>query len=103
MLEKILSGAICARTKAAKDETICELSGHYNTARRVEKYLFCRERGHTPTTSAKTEAARGSVFLEPGDQSGREHRADKAGEECIRSEEHTSELQSRQYLVCRLL
>src|SRR3712207_8523196 len=25
------------------------------------------------------------------------------GEELIRSEEHTSELQSRQYLVCRLL
>src|SRR3712207_9357112 len=24
-------------------------------------------------------------------------------EECVRSEEHTSELQSRQYLVCRLL
>src|SRR5947209_14325242 len=27
----------------------------------------------------------------------------KLGEECVRSEEHTSELQSRQYLVCRLL
>src|SRR3712207_6872226 len=26
-----------------------------------------------------------------------------AGEEATRSEEHTSELQSRQYLVCRLL
>src|SRR3712207_8431317 len=26
-----------------------------------------------------------------------------AGIECVRSEEHTSELQSRQYLVCRLL
>src|SRR5947209_12618176 len=25
------------------------------------------------------------------------------GQKCIRSEEHTSELQSRQYLVCRLL
>src|SRR3712207_8186582 len=24
-------------------------------------------------------------------------------EDCVRSEEHTSELQSRQYLVCRLL
>src|SRR3712207_8201146 len=24
-------------------------------------------------------------------------------QECVRSEEHTSELQSRQYLVCRLL
>src|SRR3712207_9550128 len=27
----------------------------------------------------------------------------KAGDHVIRSEEHTSELQSRQYLVCRLL
>src|SRR3712207_8918368 len=25
------------------------------------------------------------------------------GSQCLRSEEHTSELQSRQYLVCRLL
>src|SRR3712207_8285713 len=29
--------------------------------------------------------------------------ADPAGPTCHRSEEHTSELQSRQYLVCRLL
>src|SRR3712207_8469424 len=28
---------------------------------------------------------------------------DRAREEVVRSEEHTSELQSRQYLVCRLL
>src|SRR3712207_8265427 len=28
---------------------------------------------------------------------------DRAREELLRSEEHTSELQSRQYLVCRLL
>src|SRR3712207_8926517 len=27
----------------------------------------------------------------------------RAGVACLRSEEHTSELQSRQYLVCRLL
>src|SRR3712207_8572032 len=33
------------------------------------------------------------------------HRCDSSslGGECERSEEHTSELQSRQYLVCRLL
>src|SRR3712207_7601008 len=30
-------------------------------------------------------------------------RAGEAGEAAARSEEHTSELQSRQYLVCRLL
>src|SRR3712207_8687908 len=28
---------------------------------------------------------------------------ERAGEAAVRSEEHTSELQSRQYLVCRLL
>src|SRR3712207_7076111 len=28
---------------------------------------------------------------------------DRAGSRLVRSEEHTSELQSRQYLVCRLL
>src|SRR3712207_6850490 len=31
------------------------------------------------------------------------HRAPAAPAELVRSEEHTSELQSRQYLVCRLL
>src|SRR3712207_8486131 len=31
-----------------------------------------------------------------------EHRLDGPAQ-CVRSEEHTSELQSRQYLVCRLL
>src|SRR5947209_9801164 len=30
-------------------------------------------------------------------------RGDRAGAARVRSEEHTSELQSRQYLVCRLL
>src|SRR3712207_9524347 len=30
-------------------------------------------------------------------------RDDDVGSPCVRSEEHTSELQSRQYLVCRLL
>src|SRR3712207_8506938 len=39
------------------------------------------------------------------DQRQVEHEAAVAGAEprCARSEEHTSELQSRQYLVCRLL
>src|SRR3712207_7874734 len=31
------------------------------------------------------------------------HRGDRDAELTLRSEEHTSELQSRQYLVCRLL
>src|SRR3712207_8822792 len=33
----------------------------------------------------------------------RRPRADPVGDRLVRSEEHTSELQSRQYLVCRLL
>src|SRR3712207_7340102 len=37
-----------------------------------------------------------------GDDLGRGHGA-VLGEDLTRSEEHTSELQSRQYLVCRLL
>src|SRR3712207_8373758 len=48
------------------------------------------------------------VRLQPGEAAVRRH-ADGAGEDAVpaadadRSEEHTSELQSRQYLVCRLL
>src|SRR3712207_8924859 len=37
------------------------------------------------------------------DAAGRQHLLDHAQAERERSEEHTSELQSRQYLVCRLL
>src|SRR3712207_8272818 len=51
-------------------------------------------------------AGRSSAFrldAEPGDQAAPAlgFGGDEAGE--LRSEEHTSELQSRQYLVCRLL
>src|SRR3712207_7634094 len=56
----------------------------------------------------------GDVVLEPGQHRpravlvagmrGQRHRRDPAAAICgQRSEEHTSELQSRQYLVCRLL
>src|SRR3712207_8295237 len=39
-----------------------------------------------------------------GQGAGSPHRAGlQAGDSLVRSEEHTSELQSRQYLVCRLL
>src|SRR3712207_7518188 len=46
------------------------------------------------------EAAGGDALAQPGDAGG--EAADAAHHE-VRSEEHTSELQSRQYLVCRLL
>src|SRR3712207_8352319 len=39
----------------------------------------------------------GNEFAEPGKGGG------GGGRDTLRSEEHTSELQSRQYLVCRLL
>src|SRR3712207_7245532 len=38
-----------------------------------------------------------------GDRAGRADRARRGRQAAPRSEEHTSELQSRQYLVCRLL
>src|SRR3712207_8522159 len=45
-----------------------------------------------------------AVPLEPADDRRRRGRPRVArGEPGLRSEEHTSELQSRQYLVCRLL
>src|SRR3712207_9365678 len=43
------------------------------------------------------------VAAEPVGQEPRHQPADPAEEQQHRSEEHTSELQSRQYLVCRLL
>src|SRR3712207_7805168 len=49
----------------------------------------------------------GQVVRRPGGRAGRHRRVPLArslrGHERQRSEEHTSELQSRQYLVCRLL
>src|SRR3712207_8445576 len=55
-------------------------------------------------------ARRDPVDLVEGDHDGRAGAEDPLGDEpvarpdpLVRSEEHTSELQSRQYLVCRLL
>src|SRR3712207_8484254 len=51
------------------------------------------------------EAAAAASPTAPADRGARERRAvrDRRGSGNGRSEEHTSELQSRQYLVCRLL
>src|SRR3712207_7254341 len=64
----------------------------------------------------EAEAARDAVphqrqhLLHPGLRVGRVHEEEvrallrgEVGHPALRSEEHTSELQSRQYLVCRLL
>src|SRR3712207_8224539 len=57
--------------------------------------LLPGEAVHDPRTDAPVEARRNRVARE---------RALARMRECgMRSEEHTSELQSRQYLVCRLL
>src|SRR3712207_8996301 len=51
------------------------------------------------------EAVLGDLELQPlrGHAPAVEQAADEGGQVGLRSEEHTSELQSRQYLVCRLL
>src|SRR3712207_7659163 len=41
--------------------------------------------------------------VRPADRRRRLHRGLRGDHPAVRSEEHTSELQSRQYLVCRLL
>src|SRR3712207_8794420 len=55
------------------------------------------ERRATSASSRRCRRTRGA----DGARRGRASHARRAGE--ARSEEHTSELQSRQYLVCRLL
>src|SRR3712207_9020945 len=57
-----------------------------------------RERHEAP---AELELPLQQRLVEPVDPAEQDHRAER--EQDARSEEHTSELQSRQYLVCRLL
>src|SRR3712207_7140533 len=58
-----------------------------------------RPRGPDPRLRLRAGAAAGALRGQ-----GRARRLDPRGLiSCARSEEHTSELQSRQYLVCRLL
>src|SRR3712207_7429077 len=76
--------------------------------------LFRSERCGEPGRGVgvrEQHAARGELLAAPGgarvDTAGvrraEQLDAERVGGEEIRSEEHTSELQSRQYLVCRLL
>src|SRR3712207_6914616 len=61
----------------------------------------------TDDTLSRTDALEGSSLLSSGVDCGPEetslHNSFSLGPRFPRSEEHTSELQSRQYLVCRLL
>src|SRR5258707_3113297 len=67
----------------------------YTTLFRSEAARGCPKANHTGTSRRENENfviwAGSPTYPSPG------------GEIFIRSEEHTSELQSRQYLVCRLL
>src|SRR3712207_8571926 len=58
----------------------------------------------TPRVGSARAGVLGRVEQDDGDEDGEDDAA-RAHEEggVVRSEEHTSELQSRQYLVCRLL
>src|SRR3712207_8898212 len=56
-----------------------------------------------PTLTARLKALEEEVKDELFVRTSRGMRLTDAGKEFLRSEEHTSELQSRQYLVCRLL
>src|SRR3712207_7551073 len=58
-------------------------------------------RPHRPPAPADAHAARGGALLEVRVEVVVE--VDGVDVVAVRSEEHTSELQSRQYLVCRLL
>src|SRR3712207_7015377 len=57
-----------------------------------------RPLGEGPAHAARTAEPRLPELLLPRFHADRRHRVS-----AVRSEEHTSELQSRQYLVCRLL
>src|SRR3712207_8820775 len=72
----------------------------WRRARRRER------RGARPGDMTHVAACRPALLVgDPGDPPGRRRRFQEVRrlQEAQRSEEHTSELQSRQYLVCRLL
>src|SRR3712207_8969887 len=57
----------------------------------------------SPTSTARAPRAAPPTIASPGARSARESGRPAPSSRGPRSEEHTSELQSRQYLVCRLL
>src|SRR3712207_6926253 len=63
---------------------------------------FCRRGAHVICSEVLDEA-RSRESRDEGQRQGGEHEARHDVAHPARSEEHTSELQSRQYLVCRLL
>src|SRR3712207_7750342 len=72
----------------------------YTTLFRSDVRLWAKLEDHNPTGSIKDRAA--ISMIEAAEKEGRLQPGSTILEP-TRSEEHTSELQSRQYLVCRLL
>src|SRR3712207_8036462 len=64
-------------------------------------FRSCSHTGVTPGAPGRRRS--GGERCRPGSRRRIECRARVCAREEVRSEEHTSELQSRQYLVCRLL
>src|SRR5690606_42082358 len=64
------------------------------------RYMACASRDHDPRRACRSIGLRGTVAAAALVLSGL---ALAAGDSTPRSEEHTSELQSRENLVCRLL
>src|SRR3712207_6538768 len=89
-----LGGAEMARTEGYSDGRV-----PLHTLRADIDYGFTEARTTTGRIGVKCWINKGEVMPE-GYQSGTEAPEELGGR---RSEEHTSELQSRQYLVCRLL
>src|SRR5947209_15743763 len=70
------------------------------------RFFVSCEGAHLELHSFPTRRSSDLLFLAPERQAGVDQEGDPETEEpgvVVRSEEHTSELQSRQYLVCRLL
>src|SRR5947209_17179079 len=94
---------------------ISTLAGQYYTdpaifaleqSRVFEKMWFCAVRSSdlpTPGSFKKVEVGRESVLVVRGRDGQLRSFLNICRHRGARSEEHTSELQSRQYLVCRLL
>src|SRR3712207_8862197 len=74
-----------------------------STRRRRGASSVLRQPSWSPSTRSSSQPAHAASARRPGSASAVETVMTKPVARKVRSEEHTSELQSRQYLVCRLL
>src|SRR3712207_7671506 len=68
-----------------------------------DKFLIVSDVYPTATTRAADLVLPSAMWVEKNGMVGNSERRTQQWFKMVRSEEHTSELQSRQYLVCRLL